>query len=406
MSEAVTVPTESVRDDQVDEALVAQATAAFDVLRANAATADEQRRLPDASVEALRDCGAFRLWNARRYGGHEASFRTQVEFVAELGRACSASGWVAALVQGSHWMAQTLPVAGQDEIFGADPDAVIAGAIIPGPDPVEVVGDGYRISGRWGFCSGCLHSTWAVLPGMVITEAGPDLRYFFVPRSELAIEDTWYTLGMRGTGSNTFVADKVFVPEQRAFGMFGPHGALAGVTRTERQEELLYRMPMAMAFPNMLMGAVIGIARAAVDHVQSKLPSRSIAYSTYTQSSAAVSTQLTLAEARTRLDMATLLAYRAVDDCVAAAGVDPLPGLVQRMRAKNDAAYAASELRDVVLRLAKLAGASSVAESDPLNRLYRDASTATLHGILQTATSLESYGAALCDQPVTNSILV
>ncbi len=385
--------------------LVSRAKGLFDLLRRNAEKADVDRRLPEESFLAMREAGIFRMWNARRYGGYEASPRTQFEVSAELARACSASGWIASLIQGANWMAHWLPGSAQDEIFGEDPDAAVAGVITPGPDPAKVTPGGYRISGRWGFASGCLHSTWCVVPAQVITEDGPDLKYFFVPRREIRIEDTWFTLGMRGTASNTIVADDLFVPEHRTFGMLGPKGALAGMSRSEHTGERLFRVPVAMLFPNIISGAVLGIAHAAMEHVERKLPKRAITYSTYTKSSAAPSTQIALAEAKTRLDMATMLAERGIADCDAAARTDEIPGALARARARNDAAFACREAKTVVDSLLRLAGASSVAETDPMNRFYRDISTASLHAIIQPATTLESYGAALCGEPIVNTYL-
>jgi 3-hydroxy-9,10-secoandrosta-1,3,5(10)-triene-9,17-dione monooxygenase len=37
----------------------------------------------------------------------------------------------------------------------------------------------------------------------------------------LSLEETWQTVGMRGTGSNTFVGDDLFVPEHRLFATTG-----------------------------------------------------------------------------------------------------------------------------------------------------------------------------------------
>ena len=36
-----------------------------------------------------------------------------------------------------------------------------------------------------------------------------------IPMAEMTIEDTWFVAGMKGTGSNTIVADEVFVPDHR-----------------------------------------------------------------------------------------------------------------------------------------------------------------------------------------------
>lgn len=300
-----------------------------------------------------------------------------------------------------------LPERAQDEIFGADPDARVCGILVPGPQPVTPVEGGLEISGRWGFASGCLHATWAMLPGPVVEDGQiVDLRLVFVPIEELAIEDTWDVMGLRGTGSNTLVADRVFVPEHRTFGLLGPDGALEGTIRNEHRDESIYWAPLGMAAGACLSGAFVGMARAARDHALAKLSGRPISYTVHPDSAQVVATQVAVADACTRLDLATMLAHRVADDCTAAGSHGgPPDSVVLRTRARNDAAYLAQMCREIVASFVQIAGASSVARGDFMEQVYRDVTTGALHGVLQAPHTLELHGAALCGRPPTNSYL-
>src|SRR5579872_3629408 len=44
----------------------------------------------------------------------------------------------------------------------------------------------------------------------------PVLRAVWVPREQVTIVDTWSVMGMRGTGSQDFTVDDVFVPARRS----------------------------------------------------------------------------------------------------------------------------------------------------------------------------------------------
>lgn len=156
---------------------------------------------------------------------------------------------------------------------------------------------GYVVSGRWGFGSGGGHSDWLYMPILVMEDGAPNVRFCFAPRSEFTIEDTWHVLGMRGTGSNTMVADGVFVPEHRTYPLLGPNGAMNGVTRKGHQDEELYRCPFGMIGGATLCGTFLGIGEAAFDHLAATLPTRPISYSNYLTSSSSVGTQLDIAEA-------------------------------------------------------------------------------------------------------------
>jgi 3-hydroxy-9,10-secoandrosta-1,3,5(10)-triene-9,17-dione monooxygenase len=79
----------------------------------------------------------------------------------------------------------------QEEIFGADPDARIAGSGTPSPARREQ--GGLRLNGRWGYASGSPHATWAALVATVTDDSGqpPDAYFCLVPAAQLRLEDTW-----------------------------------------------------------------------------------------------------------------------------------------------------------------------------------------------------------------------
>jgi 3-hydroxy-9,10-secoandrosta-1,3,5(10)-triene-9,17-dione monooxygenase len=111
------------------------------------------------------------------------------------------------------WLASLLPDRGQEEIFESPAGSRIAGVISATIKGRRVAG-GMRVSGKNGFASGCLHSSWALLCFAVEDAAHNvvDQVIGFAPMSEIEIEDTWFVAGMRGTGSNTLVAKDLFIP--------------------------------------------------------------------------------------------------------------------------------------------------------------------------------------------------
>lgn len=107
------------------------------VLREFAEFGDVHRRAADEVIEAMQDAGMFRMFTPRRFGGLEADLGTVQEVAAVLGEADGSAAWLVGVAAGSSWlMAHGSPEL-QDEVFGADPDARIAGgareAVRPGP---------------------------------------------------------------------------------------------------------------------------------------------------------------------------------------------------------------------------------------------------------------------------------
>jgi hypothetical protein len=78
------------------------------------------------------------------------------------------------------------------------------------------------VSGRWPFSSGVDNSQWNMLAVTVYGDDGKtpvDWRLCLVPKKDYAIIDTWYAMGMVGTGSKDIEVKEVFVPERRALAL-------------------------------------------------------------------------------------------------------------------------------------------------------------------------------------------
>ena len=196
--------------------LPARAAALLDLLRSNAQRADAERRVPEENIQALADAGLFRIAAPRRLGGFEADFRTFLSVSATLGQACGSTAWATTLINVCGWLLGVYPEQAQRDVLEADSDARICGVVAPS-STTQAVDGGLTVTGQWGFASGCLHSQWAMLGVPVVNERGEqiDQGLALIPMSDLTIKDTWYVAGMRGTGSNTLIAEDVFVPSHR-----------------------------------------------------------------------------------------------------------------------------------------------------------------------------------------------
>lgn len=103
------------------------------------------------------------------------------------------------------------PLQVQAEVFANGPAPLAAATNAP-VGVAERVPGGFLISGRWSFASGVLHSEWALL---AVDHDGVRLQCL-VPVAELELLDAWHTAGLRGTGSNDILAQKLFVPAYRS----------------------------------------------------------------------------------------------------------------------------------------------------------------------------------------------
>jgi 3-hydroxy-9,10-secoandrosta-1,3,5(10)-triene-9,17-dione monooxygenase len=373
--------------------LLSKAAALRPLLEGNAEATDALRRLPDSTVTALRESGLCRLMVPKRFGGFETSIRTYIEVMAELGRGCGSTSWVASLINVCAWLTGLFPDRAQQDVWGSDPDAWVAGSLAPHGDAKPVDG-GWRVSGRWMWASGCLHAQWAACGIHMNDDRGETINFglSLMPMTDLTIEDTWHMAGMKGTGSNTIVATDVFVPEHR----FLPYpAAFAGTYRTEHTDEAVYRVALVPVTILILVGSQLGMARAALEHVLSKAPARGITHTNMAKQSESAGFQILLAEAAMKIETATLHALRAADDLDGYAAARRHPDLRARARIRADTALVAKCCREAVEILVSAHGTSSMADSNRMQRLWRDVHVASRHAITEWQVNLEVYGKAL-----------
>jgi alkylation response protein AidB-like acyl-CoA dehydrogenase len=363
------------------------------LLERNADETDAMRRLPDANVGALKETGLSRLMVPRRFGGHQTSVRTYIEAMAEVGRGCGSTAWVASLINVCAWLAALFPERAQQEVWGADRDAWIAGSLAPNGEAVAVDG-GWRVTGRWPWASGCLHAQWAACGIHMTGSDGQWSNYglSLMPIDQVTIEDTWFMAGMKGTGSNTIVAKDVFVPEHR----FLPYPqAFEGRYLTEHRDETVYRVSLVPVTILILAGSQLGVARGALEYVLAKARSRGITHTNFSRQAESAGFQMLVAEAAMKIDTAFLHALRAADDLDRAAAAGRHPDVVERARVRIDTALTAKHCREGVELLVQAHGTSSLADSNRLQRLWRDVHVASHHAITEWQVNLEVYGKAL-----------
>jgi alkylation response protein AidB-like acyl-CoA dehydrogenase len=372
------------------------------ILTANVDETEANRRVAQANIDALTEAGAFKVTVPRRFGGYEMTIREKLEVSAAVAEACGSTGWVVALTNVCNWMASVLPDQAQQDIFGSNPDAKVAGVLNPSADIRKVEG-GYEVSGEWPWASGSWHADWALVGIVVPDEAGQpvDQALAFIPMHELSIKETWFVAGMKGTGSNTIVADKVFVPEHR---LHSVPQALQNEYATEHTDEALYRSSFIPVLTLILSGPQLGLGRAALRFVMDKAPKRGIAYTKFERQIDSTAFQLQVANAATLIDTAHLHAFRAAADIDDAAAAGEKLGYVARARVRADTAYAITKIREAIDGLLSAHGASSFAEVSPLQRIWRDANTAGRHAVVDPLVNQEVYGKALLGIPYEDNI--
>ena len=178
--------------------------------------------------EALRDAGLHRMLISRTFGGGHVDLRTGSAVLQALAKLDPSVAWVVAVAAAVGRFSDYLPESSARELF-RDQSSLVVGSVNP-TGFAEPVAGGFRVNGTWGFGSGSAHADWLVAAAIVKQNAPdgqdgqdgeppapagpPSIRMVFVPKSKVRMLDTWYTLGLRGTGSEHYRIDDLFVPAE------------------------------------------------------------------------------------------------------------------------------------------------------------------------------------------------
>ncbi|MEH1099504.1 acyl-CoA dehydrogenase [Micromonospora sp. CPCC 205561] len=376
--------------------LVGRATELGNLLRANAQASEERRQLTDETLAALSGSGLLRMRVPLRHGGYESDMRTVTEVVAELARGDGSAGWTAAVWLISSWMTGLFPDSVRDEVF-EDPDVRISGILSPSAVAVPTDG-GYHLNGKWAFNTGAQQSAWNVNAAVRPT---PDGQYepvmVLIPMSDLQVVDDWHTVGMRGSGSVTTVAENVFVPAQRVLPM-GP--VIVGAHPLQQDPgSPMWRSPF-MPIACTTVGAVAyGLAEGARDAFLERLPGRKITYTDYAEQSAAPLTHLQVADATVRVDEARFHVMRTADSIDSKAASGDAWTLEERARARLDLGAVCLRAKEAADVLAGASGGTSLYNDVPIQRIERDIKALNLHAIMHPDTNFELYGRLACGLP-------
>jgi alkylation response protein AidB-like acyl-CoA dehydrogenase len=341
---------------------------------------EADRRLTDEVVAALHEAGLFRMMMPRRLGGGEAAPSVFVAVVETVARADASTAWCLCQMDVCSIASIYLAPGAADEIFGP-PRAALAWGSTPDARAVVVDG-GYRVTGNWEFGSGCHHATWLGGHCPIVDADGtarlgddgePFERTLLFPKSAARIADVWHVLGLRGTGSDLYTLEDLFVPDAHTITplLSWPDAARKKLARP-------YRFGASSLYAPGFAGVALGNARGMLDGFLELARRKVPRWGRHPLADAAL-VQVAVAEADTRLESARVYLLETVrqaeDQAMAEGGLD----MDRRMRIRAAGTYAIRLATGVVNELYEMAGTTAIFEGNPFERRFRDAHTISQH---------------------------
>jgi 3-hydroxy-9,10-secoandrosta-1,3,5(10)-triene-9,17-dione monooxygenase len=351
---------------------------------------EERRRLPDDTVAAIVESGLTEALVPERWGGAGLGWDTLIETAAEVGTACGSTAWCFSFFLGHAWLVGQFSEAVQKRIWGPSPRTLLGTSFAPGGKAMPVAG-GYRLSGRWSWASGIDHCEWLAVAAIVPPEppaTAPGMMLFALPRRDYRIEDVWRAAGMRGTGSNDVVIEDAPVAQEFAVSFADLlQGTAAGA---EPNPGRFWRTPFVCAFPLLLVGPALGIARGAYRFFVDWMKVKTHAYTGFSLGDQ-TPLQIRIAESAAEVDAAGSVIERALER-IETADISELRSLPFRARIHRDYVFAVQMLVRAVDRMFAVSGARSLMSANPMQRHWRDLHTVAAHVGVAVDPSYEHFG--------------
>ena len=382
------------------EEALRRARAIVPTLRERAQKCEDARVLLPENEKLLHETGLFRFHQPKRFGGMELPFVAVVDIVSELARACPSTAWNVGNLGCHHWILGYYEPETQHELWDANPDVLIASSIALAAGRGRRVDDGFVVSGKWPFSSGVDNSDWNMLAVTIYEdEKAVDWRLCLVPKSDYRVIDTWYAMGMVGTGSKDIEAREVFVPERRALALARCRGGLEH-PGAKLNSGPLFRVPIVASAGHPLSATALGTAEGAFDHVRDVFLKR---IGTYTGAKVSdfQAVQVKLARSRCLIDSARYLMRESALMFQDHENLDVETKL--RLRAQN--AFAVSQSREAVETLWSFYGANAIYTRDPLQRYLRDVQAASQHFSFNFDIAGAAFGTAALGGKYSNPTL-
>ncbi|MGX1349280.1 alkylation response protein AidB-like acyl-CoA dehydrogenase [Bradyrhizobium elkanii] len=370
--------------------LVERARALSPLITSEADEIERTRRLTPAVTAALVENGLYRALLPKRFGGAEATLDAFMQMQEEIAKADASTAWCLGQCSVCAMTAAYLEPDAVNEIFNTAPGILAWGAIA---HEVRAEPGGYRASARWDFASGSRQASWLGAHVRVVEADGsprkradgsPEIRTILFPMSQAVMYDVWDVIGLKGTGTDSYSVDNLFIPEKFA--------ALRDDPAASREPGPLYKLSTNMVFSMGFAATSLGVARAMLDATTELARGKTPQGLKAMRDNNAVQGQIGRTEASLRAARAYLYAT-AHDVWSDLASGDPITE-AHRVAIRIASTWTIHQSAAVVDIAYHMAGATAVFAKNPFERRFRD-----MHAIAQQIqardTQYEDAGKAI-----------
>jgi len=224
---------------------------------------ERTRRLTPAVTSALIENGLYRALLPKSVGGHEAPLEIFMQMQEEIAKADASTAWCLGQCSVCAMTAAYLKPEAANEIFNTPPGILAWGAIA---HEVKTVEGGYIASARWDFASGSRQASWLGAHVRVVDADGTprkkrdgsnEIRTILFPVTSAKMYDVWDVIGLKGTGTDSYSVENLFIPDQFA--------VLRDDMSAVLEKGTLYKLTTHSVYSMGFAATSLGVARATLD---------------------------------------------------------------------------------------------------------------------------------------------
>ncbi|WP_342387468.1 acyl-CoA dehydrogenase family protein [Salinicoccus bachuensis] len=373
-------------DAKLYNELMASAKKVGVIAEQEAVEADRNATISKNVADAIVEGGLNRLIIPKEYGFPQIDFNTFADIVRTVGYHNLSAAWVTYFYALHNSWVAFLPKNRMDEIYE---DGGLLADIFAPVGKVEKVEGGFILNGRWNFVSGINHSEW-ISVGAVYHEEGaavPDRIGLCMRVSDLEVIEDWDSLGLRGSGSNSVVADNLFVPEDMVISFNEMMMNRKPYTPEVDEDYLYYNVSFFPAFYVGFPAMAIGAAERVIEEFIARTKKRRRFDGTNEGESA--KSQRVAAEMSLKLKSAKGLMKEYIEM------LESDQGQYNPAEYNGIRVHIIQNCQDIAIRAVATLGASALAKGQPLEMIMRDLMAISTHVTSLYEDGIDNYGKAL-----------
>jgi len=367
-------------------------------LRQNQMRINAARSVPEDVFARLGEAQLLGLIRPQRFGGLGLGPDSVLRVASILGQGDGSTAWVYVVLTSHDHLVGLYPKSVHEAVWTSKHPAC-ASSYIPTGGAVRVEG-GYRVSGKWSFCSGIDHSDWLIVGAITSASAAAPmgLHILLLPKSDVEVIDDWNVFGLAGTGSKSVQVNDQFVPDIR---VLRNDDVMAGQTPGAAvHSSPLYRSSIWPLFGFSILAPSTGIVRGAYEALVTEATERlRVGEPAFTAKK--IPLQMRLAEVGACLDAAELLFQRGLEETSGRImrGEPLTPQL--RVRNRRDQAYVGRLCRQAMDLLMGATGGRGIREENSVQRALRDVYAISAHPASSWDSASTNFGSVITGGPIT-----